>query len=93
MLRIANILLTGSFGIRIFIIRMSPKQYSSLAEYLEAEGATQAELATLLGISQGSMSRIVNGQQLPDAETMLRIQELTGVPVEALVRTRAEAAS
>lgn len=46
-------------------------------------------LAQALGISDASVSRIVRGLTMPRARTALRIQELTGVSLAALVQARA----
>ena len=67
-----------------------PKRYESLVAYMAGEGKTQVDLAEEWGMSQASVSRIVRGLQLPDAQTALLIAERTGVPIEALVRARAE---
>lgn len=69
------------------------KRYESLTAYMDGENKTQVDLAEMFGISQASVSRIVNGQQLPDAAMVLKIHEMTGVPVESLIRARAEGAA
>jgi transcriptional regulator with XRE-family HTH domain len=68
-----------------------PVTYTSLSEYLEKSGRTQLDLAEELGISIAAMSRIVRGINLPAADMIVRIHEITGVPIENMVRQRAEA--
>lgn len=70
---------------------MRKRTFSSLAEYLERTNTTQEELAAALGIAQSLVSRYVAGKQLPRPALALRLSEYTGVPMEALVRARAEA--
>lgn len=65
------------------------RRYKSLAAYLKATGRTQLDLATELGISIADMSKYVNGQAMPRAERAIYISEVTGVPLEALIRARA----
>lgn len=68
-------------------------RYSSLAAYLEGPPRrTQEELAGQLGVRQGTVTKWVRGKTMPRPEMALRISRLTGVPVEALVRAKTEAA-
>jgi len=66
-------------------------RYATVDAYLEATGTTQRELADQLGITQGALSMIKNGQRVPRPELALRIHSLTGVPLETLL-TRQEVA-
>lgn len=69
---------------------MAKRTPESIGEYLTAAGRTQKDLADELGISIAAMSRIARGINLPAADMLIRIHEITGVPFENLVRARAE---
>lgn len=71
---------------------MGRKAYASIDAYLEGTGSTQQEFAAKLGISQSALSMIKNGQRIPRPELALLIHDLTGVPLETLLR-RERAAS
>lgn len=60
------------------------KTYRSLAEYFQATGITQEELAAKLGVSQSYMSLLAKGSRRPSLPLGLAIERETGVPVEAL---------
>lgn len=66
------------------------KRYPSLAAYLEGTGKTQQQLASELGITQAQISSYLNGRSLPRPDLAVRISELTGVSIEAMVRARAK---
>lgn len=57
-----------------------------LAAWFERSGMTQAALAEALGVTQGQVSAWASGRRLPRPETLIRLSDLTGIPVEALVR-------
>ena len=59
-----------------------------LAFCRERRGLKQAELADELGVSRGSVSNWERGKGEPGATVAARWAELTGVPVEWLVRSR-----
>lgn len=65
------------------------KPADSLAQWLEANDHNQLWLADELGISAAQVNRIVRGLAMPRAALALRIQEMTGVTVEAMARARA----
>lgn len=67
------------------------RHFESLSEFLAETGTTQEQLAESLEVSQATVSRIVRGLQMPEAALAIRIQELTGVSVEALARARTQA--
>jgi transcriptional regulator with XRE-family HTH domain len=48
-----------------------------LAEYLKSAGTTQEAFAARIGRSGASVSRLVNGLQKPDFDTMLAIDQAT----------------
>lgn len=66
---------------------MKPR-YESLADYLVKTGQTQDGLARALGIAQSQVSNYIAGRTMPRPALALRIAAHTGVPVEALLRTR-----
>ncbi len=71
---------------------MKRKTFSSLDAYMDQTGCTQRELAERLSITQGALSMIKNGQRIPRPELALLIHELTGVPLENLLRRKEGAA-
>lgn len=46
---------------------------NALREVMDYTNTDQAELADILGVSQSSISRYVNGLQMPDIRTILLI--------------------
>lgn len=60
--------------------------YASIEAYLEATGSTQEQLAADLGITQSALSMIKNGLRVPRPALALRIHEITGVPLESILR-------
>ena len=70
---------------------MGRKHFDSIAAYLAATGRTQESLADELGISYPQMSRIVRGLVMPKPELAIRIAQIAGVSVEAIVRACADA--
>lgn len=58
---------------------------SILKKYRTESGMTQKQLAKLIGISQGSLSRIETGETRPEWVTAARIAKVTNgaVPVDA----------
>lgn len=65
------------------------KRHASLRAYLKATKRTQEQLADELGVRQGLVSKWVRGAQMPRPEMALRLSSLTGVPLEAMTRARA----
>lgn len=64
------------------------RKHTTLAAYLVAgkrTGKTQQWLADQLGVERSYISRLASGDRQPALDLALRISELTGVPVEALV--------
>lgn len=62
------------------------RSYHSIDAYLEATEITQQGLAKKLGISQGALSMIKSGQRIPRPRLALRIHELTGIPLDTLLK-------
>ena len=48
-------------------------------------GLSQHEAARKIGIDQGSLSRWLNGNRLPDLQSAIRIEDVFGVPVRAWI--------
>lgn len=48
------------------------------------KGLTQAQLATLLGVSTGTISYLENGRMNPNVDIALGMQEIFKVPFEIL---------
>lgn len=49
-----------------------------LAEYLAANGLSQAEFAKIIEASQVAVSRYASGRRMPRPARLLRIKEATG---------------
>jgi DNA-binding XRE family transcriptional regulator len=62
--------------------------HPSLKAYLAATKTTQEVFAWRLGITQSALSMIVNGKRAPRLPLALKIHDLTGVPLEALLRKK-----
>lgn len=41
---------------------------------MEREGIEQSQIAELMGVNKSTVSRILRGQQMPSAETFLKLQ-------------------
>ena len=65
---------------------MTRRTYPNLLTFLRETGTTQAEMAERLGLSQGQISKLVNGKIQPSLDLALRIARYARVPVESLVR-------
>lgn len=57
-------------------------QQNSLAFWLDHDGRNQRALAVELGISDGQISRLVNGKAQPSLRLSKRIQDATGGAVK-----------
>lgn len=60
---------------------------TKLACYLDAEGINQKDFAALLGVAQGTVSRIASGAKRPGLALAVKIESLTEgkVPVASWV--------
>jgi transcriptional regulator with XRE-family HTH domain len=54
-----------------------------LREYLAQEGITTSEFARRIGLSQPSVSRLMNGHRAPSLDTILAIERVTKGKVKA----------
>lgn len=62
------------------------KAYTSLQEWMEGTGTTAARLAAMAGISPPHLSKILSRSRRCSYEKAIRLHEVTGVPVENIVR-------
>jgi transcriptional regulator with XRE-family HTH domain len=63
---------------------MQSKAAARLAEALTPRtelGMTAAELARTLGVTQQAVSQWLKGENIPRADMMRRLEDLTGVPM------------
>lgn len=61
----------------------------TLAEFVEHWWTgTQAELSDRLGISEGHLSHLINGNRQPSLDLALKIHDLTGVPIKSLTQPK-----
>lgn len=58
--------------------------FMKLSDYLDAHQIRQTEFAAQIGRSVASVSRLVNGLQKPDLDTLLAIQAATDGEVMAV---------
>jgi transposase len=56
-----------------------------LARWRQQHHKTQAELAALTGIRQGTLARYESGTRIPRKAHLLTLMEITGLPAEAFV--------
>ena len=59
-----------------------------LGAWRERSKQDQRTLARALGVSDGYLSQILSGLRRPKLELLMKIEELTGVPVSSWVDTR-----
>jgi len=59
-------------------------QHSLLKQYRKENGIVQERMAELLGIKQGTYSRIENGFHIPSFDLAKHISQVTGIPVSEL---------
>lgn len=59
--------------------------YSSLQDWMERTGTNQKQLARLARLSEPHLSRILTRSRRCSLDVALRLQHITGVPVENLV--------
>jgi transcriptional regulator with XRE-family HTH domain len=53
-----------------------------LIRFKQSRGITQGELADMLGMPQSQVSRLSNGRRRPSLETMIRVERITGIPLD-----------
>lgn len=58
-----------------------------LAAYLRRSRLKQNELADMVGVSAPYLSQIVRGRRKPGLDMALRIEQVTGVPVDSWAAT------
>jgi transcriptional regulator with XRE-family HTH domain len=68
-----------------------PQRYRSLADYFIQTGRTQESLASKLGVTPAYISLLTSGSRQPGLKLALRIEAMTGVPVEALAANERKA--
>jgi transcriptional regulator with XRE-family HTH domain len=56
-----------------------------LTRWRQKHRKTQAELAQLCGIRQGTLARYESGTRIPRGTHLEKLMEVTGLPAEALV--------
>jgi plasmid maintenance system antidote protein VapI len=62
------------------------RPFSSLQDWMERTGTTQAKLASLAGIKPPHMSSVLKGSRRCSLAVALKLSAVTGVPVEKLVQ-------
>ncbi len=61
-----------------------------LRDWMRRRGFTQADAARYLDWDQGNISVVLAGKRTLGLETALRVERLTGIPVEAWSETESE---
>lgn len=64
---------------------MKTKAYTSLQDWMERTGTTQAELARRAQIPPSQLSQLLKGSRRCSLLKALALSKVTGVPVEKLV--------
>lgn len=64
---------------------MRTKSYSSLQDWMERTGTTQAELARRVRMPESQLSQLLKGSRRCSLMRALALSKITGVPVEKLV--------
>lgn len=65
--------------------RAPSKPYASLAAYMAATGLKQEQVARVLGIPQGQLSKYINGVDRPRPERAKRIAAALNIDVTSLL--------
>ena len=68
--------------------RMKKSGGERLAEYRDRHKYNQRDLAELLEIPEANLSRLINGVRYPGLPTAIRIEQVTGIPVESWLENR-----
>lgn len=58
-----------------------------IKQILEEYALTQVELASMLGISQGSLSAYIRKKECPNMVVLIRLADLAGLTLEELLKT------
>ena len=61
----------------------------SLTKYLKAKRITQVELARRMEVSQPTVWAWLHGRKTPSAENLIKLADLTGLTVDALLDRKA----
>lgn len=64
---------------------MKTKAYTSLQDWMERTGTTQAELARRVRMPESQLSQLLKGSRRCSLMRALALSKVTGVPVEKLV--------
>lgn len=65
---------------------MRTKEYTSLQDWMERTGTTQAELARRAQMPKSQLSQLLSGSRRCSIMAALRLVAVTGVPVEKLTK-------
>lgn len=57
-----------------------------IKELCRCEGITQKQLAELAGLTEASISRIVNGNREPRANSIVKLADALGVTTDCLLK-------
>lgn len=61
----------------------------ALRRHLKRHGMSQAEFARAMGVSQPTVWYWLNGEKTPTADKLVRIADMTGLTVDALLDRKA----
>jgi transcriptional regulator with XRE-family HTH domain len=67
----------------VYVAGMRTEGQRLLRRYLDAEGLTQRALAERVARSEPTVSLWLSGENLPDVESAVAIEDATGVPARA----------
>lgn len=60
------------------------QQQSLLKQYRKENQLVQEQMAEIIGVTQGTYSRIENGIDIPSFDLAKRISQITGIPIGEL---------
>lgn len=61
-------------------------RYPDLASYCEATGDTQVNIAARVGVSQSTISKVINGDVVPRSRLALRLATYARIPLDSFQR-------
>ena len=64
----------------------SATRYPDLATYCEATGDTQVNIAAQVGVSQSTISKVLNGDVVPRSRLALRLATYARIPLDSFQR-------
>jgi transcriptional regulator with XRE-family HTH domain len=67
-----------------------PPQFPDLATYCAETGDTQVNIAAQMGVSQGAISKVLNGEVVPRSALAVRLARYARIPLDSFQRVYLE---